>query len=78
MDNSFVTVEVGFVWPFQCVTQFQSWLNTGLPRFCHCKFHKQSLVCGKDANCWQAPTLEMTMLKVKEDMVTDCKVIFFT
>ena len=28
------------------------------------------------ADCWQVPFSKMAMLKVKEDMVTDCKLIF--
>ena len=51
MNNSSVTVEAGFVWAFQYVTQFESWLRPGLPQFCRCKFHKPSGACGKDADC---------------------------
>ena len=46
MDNSSVTVEVGFVWEFQYVTQIESWLKAGLPRFFRCTFHKNSVACG--------------------------------
>ena len=71
MDNSYVAVEAGCVSEFQYVTQFKSWLNAGLPRFSRCKFHKHSVVCGKDADCWQAPFSNMAMVKVKEEMVSD-------
>ena len=52
MDNSCVTVQVGFNWAFKYVTQFESWLNAGLPRFSHCKFHKYNVASGKDAAYW--------------------------
>ena len=34
------------------------------------------MACEKDADYWQALFLKMTMLKIKEDMVKDCKLIF--
>ena len=35
------------------------------------------MACGKDANCWQAPFSKMTMLKVKEEMVRESRLVFF-
>lgn len=70
-------MEAGLVCEFHYVTQFEIWLKASLPQFCCCKFHKHSVVCGKDPDCWQAPILEMTILKVKENEATECKLIFF-
>ena len=77
MDNSSVNVAAGFVWVFQYVTKEESWLRVGLPQFFRCKFHKHSVACGKDVDCWQAPFLKMAMVKVREDMTSDCYLIFF-
>ena len=35
-----------------------------------------SVVCRKDVVCWQAPFTKMAMLKVKEDIISDCKLVF--
>ena len=31
----------------------------------------------KKADCWQAPFLKKAICKVKDDVVSDCKLIFF-
>ena len=50
MDNGFITVDPApnsrFVWPFQCVKQFEICLKAILPQVCHCKFHKHGVACG--------------------------------
>ena len=35
------------------------------------------MASGKDADCWQEPFLKMAMLKVKEDIISDFKLICF-
>ena len=74
MDNSSLPVETGFVWAFQYDTSHN--LKAGLLSFTRRKFHKHSMVYGKVADCRQAPYSEIAMLKVKEDMISDCKLIF--
>ena len=74
MDNSSLPVETGFVLAFQYDTSHN--LKAGLLLFTRRKFHKHSMVYGKVADCWQAPYSKIAMLKVKEDMISDCKLIF--
>ena len=62
MDDSYVTMAAGFVWGFQYVKQFEIWHSIE--------------ACGKDADCWQALYSKITMLKLKKDLVSDCKLIF--
>ena len=73
MDNSSVTAEAGFIQALQ----YKHNMKASLPRFSRCKFHEHRLACGKDADCWQVLFSKMAILKVKEDMATDCKLIFF-
>ena len=49
-------------------------LKAGLLQFSHCKFHEHSLAL--DTGCWQVLFSKMTVLKVKEDLIADCKLIF--
>lgn len=77
MDNSSVNMEVGFNCAFQYVTQFEGWLKAGLPWFCHFKFYKHSVACGKDVDSWQVLFFKTIMVKVKEDMIIDFKLISF-
>ena len=35
------------------------------------------MACGKDADCWKAPFSKITMLKVKEEMVSESRLVYF-
>ena len=46
-------------------------LKAGFPGFSCFKFHKHNVAFRKDVDCWQVSFLEITIFKVKGDMVSD-------